>query len=247
MRTLLLLLVSLLLLSVVYQPSSGLDKDLVAYFRFNHCDGRDASGMGSYARFVGGVGCWCGVEDEGVQFDGRTGHLVFEGPINNYFTTSDLTISFYLKPEAHTAFLESLLGKRESCGEEFALDLFHNFNRQEITTIFQESEFKYFKDLSPALPDGRWFHVALVRQGIYARTYINGKLVRESRRCSGVDISNTAPLSFSDSPCITAGRARRFKGVLDELRIYDRALTDEEIEALYLLIPIENIQMDCVS
>jgi hypothetical protein len=152
-----------------------------------------------------------------------------------------------VKPEARTAFPESLLGKRESCGDDFAFDLFHNFNQQEVTTIFRESAFKYFKGLSPRLPSGKWFHVALVRQGIYARTYINGQLVRESRRCSGVDISNAAPLSFSNSPCIQVGKARRFKGVLDELRVYDRALEDEEVEQLYLLFPIENVQMDCVS
>jgi hypothetical protein len=187
------------------------------------------------------------VEDEGLQFDGRTGHLVFTGSVNDYFTTSDLTVSFYLKPEARMAFMESLLGKREDCGEEFAFDLFHNFNQQEITTIFRESAFKSFKELSPALPPGKWFHVALVRQGGYARTYINGQLVRESRRCSGVDIGNTAPLSFSNSPCIQAGRVRRFKGVLDELRIYDRALLNDEIEQLYLLYPVDNVQMDCLT
>jgi hypothetical protein len=62
-----------------------------------------------------------------------------------------------------------------------------------------------------------------------------------------VDISNTAPLSFANSPCVETGRARRFRGVLDELRVFDRALTNEEVQNLYQRHPIENAQMDCYS
>ena len=53
-------------------------------------------------------------------------------------------------------------------------------------------------------------------------------------------------LAFSNSPCLGQS-SRRFKGVLDELRVYDRALTEEEIERLYDMYPVENAQMDCVT
>jgi hypothetical protein len=39
---------------------------------------------------------------------------------------------------------------------------------------------------------------------------------------------------------------KRFKGVLDELRVYDYALSPEEVEALYKLYPIESAEQDCV-
>ena len=126
---------------------------------------------------------------------------------------------------------------------EIALDRRLN----ELTTVFQENEYKGFGELGPGLPQGAWLHYALVRDGVYARTYINGKLVREARLCSGVDIGNDAPFSIGDSPCVRYGRQRRFRGVIDELRVYERALNEEEVLWLYELNPIENAQMDCVS
>ncbi len=228
-----------------YSPS--LEQGLVAHFTFNECDARDDSGNGSYGILRGNVNCWCGVEDEGLLLDGESAFVELQGPVNDYFTTSDFTLSFYFKPEARSAFPLSLVGKREACGEDYFLDILFNSSQQEITTLFQQSEFKYFANLSPTIPSGNWMHFTLVREGVYARTYINGTLQRESRRCSGVDISNDAPLSIGNSPCIMSGRARRFRGVIDELRVYDRSLSEEEVLQLYRLYPVENAQMDCVS
>lgn len=226
---------------------SSLDQGLVAYFSFNSCDARDDSGNGSYGILKGNVNCWCGVEDEGLLLDGQSAYIEFQGPVNDYFTTSDFTLSFYFKPEARSVFPLSLLSKREDCGEDHFLDILLNFTQDEVTTHLQQSAVKYFSNLSPAPAEGNWMHFALVREGVYARTYINGTLQRESRRCSGIDISNDAPLSIGNSPCIQTGRARRFRGVLDELRVYDRALKEDEIKTLYELFPVENAQMDCVS
>ena len=100
--------------------------------------------------------------------------------------------------------------------------------------------------ISPDIDGGGWYHIALVREGRYAYTYINGQLQRKATRCSGVDISNDAVLSFSNSPCLD-GMTRRFKGVLDEVRVYDRALSEEEIEDIYKETPIEQALSDCMT
>lgn len=237
---------SLILLFSVHPPYD-LDKGLVAYFSFNDCDARDDSGQGSYGQKMGNVRCWCGVEDDGLLLDGEGAHLLFSGPINDYFTTSDFTLSFYLKPEAQLLFPQSVVSKRAVCDDNNILDIALDRRSGELTTDFKETENKLFRDLEAPLPAGAWLHYALVREGVYARTYINGQLVREARRCSGVDISNEASFSIGDSPCVRNGRMQRFRGVIDELRVYERALSDEEIQWLYELNPIENAQMDCVS
>lgn len=242
------LLLALLLASVAFsRPMPAYEEAQIAYFSFNSCDARDDSGQGSFGILEGNVRCWCGVEDEGLLFDGETAYLTFQGLVNNYFSTSDFTISFYFKPEMRSAFPISLLSKRGDCGEDFLLDILLDYSRQEITTLVQQSEHRYYGNLSPEPREGGWQHFALVREGTRARTYVNGIPQRESFRCSGVDISNEAPLAFGNSPCVQTGRARRFRGVLDELRVFDRALTDEEILDLYRRHPIENAQMDCYS
>lgn len=247
MRYFLLLFVFPLALLVSIAPAFDLSEGLVAYFSFNECDARDDSGQGSWGKLVGNVRCWCGVEDDGLLLDGQQAHVIFNGTINDYFTTSDFTVSFYLKPEVALVFPQSIISKRAACDDYHILDVVLNTRLQEVTTDFKETENKLFRDLSPTFPAGTWLHYALVREGVYAHTYINGALVKTARRCSGVDLSNEAPFSIGNSPCVQTGRMRRFKGVVDELRIYDRGLNEEEIRWLYEENPIENAQMDCVS
>lgn len=224
-------------------PTEG----LVAYYSFNQCDARDDSGNGSDGKMHGGVACWCGIEGDGLLFDGHDDWVTFEGVVNNYFTTSDFTISFYIKPESYTIFKQNLLSKRHDCIFEQFLDTHIDFNNKEIKTEIHQTEIHYYRELSPQLDSLGWMHFAIVREGFRAQTFINGHLIKQSFRCSSVDISNEALLSFSNSPCLGLEGTKRFKGVLDELRVYERALSEEEILLLYEEYPIENAARDCVT
>lgn len=225
------------------------DKDLIAYYSFNQCDARDESGNDSDGVLYGRTSCWCGVEGEGLLLDGQKDYIEFPGRVNAAFNTTDFTISFYVKAGQYSVFEQSLFSKRESCDSLFQMmDIRMDMNKKAIVTEVYENENKYYPGLSPELSEATgWMHFALVRNGTWAYTYINGMLQQESRKCSGVDISNDAVLSFSNSPCVSGGKARRFKGMLDELRVYERALTEEEIWKLYLKNPIENANDDCLT
>lgn len=223
------------------------DVGLIAYYSFNLCDARDDSGNDSHGDIYGRTRCWCGIEGEGLLLDGKSNYVEFTGQVNNYFNTSDFTVSFYFKSEKYDVFPQSMLSKAEACDEYNYLDLLLSRRTGEVISKVHETPTKYYKDLSPPLDSTSWMHFVLVREGFRAMTFINGQLRMESYRCSGVDLQNEALLSFSNSPCVLYGKARRFQGILDELRVYDRALSIEEVEQLYLLYPIENANMDCVS
>ena len=247
-QTILLLFFAAFTLSFVFESkTTSLNDGLVAYYNFNECDARDLSGKGSDGKLFGNVTCWCGIEDDGLLFDGIGDYIEFHGKVNYYFNTTDFTISFYFKPEKYMIFKQSLLSKRAECDEYNMFDLLLDLNQEEVTTNVYESPVKYYPRLSPLLDGNGWHHYALVREGVMARTYINGQPRRKGFRCSGVDLSNEQVLSFANSPCVDSGGTRRFKGVLDELRVYDRALSNEEIQMLYQLNPIENAQIDCVT
>jgi hypothetical protein len=220
---------------------------LIAYYSFNDCNALDESGNGSHGQVYGDTRCWCGIEGEGLLFDGKNNYLEFSGIVNDYFSTSDFTISFYFKSERYSVFQQSLLSKAEACEEYNYLDLFLDRRGGKVNSKVYETPSKFYKELSPTLDSTGWMHYALVREGFRAMTFINGQLRQESFRCSGVDLRNEALLSFSNSPCVQTGRVLRFQGILDELKIYDHALTEQEVEELYLLNPVENANMDCVS
>lgn len=235
------------LLTIFSFTSDPLENGLIAHYSFNNCDARDDSGNGSDGILFGKMNCACGVEGDGLELDGMQDYIEFHGDVNNYFTTSDFTVSYYFKAGKYSIFQQSMLSKRATCEEINMLDIQLNVNQKFIDTDLYESPHKYFRDISPDLDSTVWMHFAVVREGIYARTYINGELRQEATRCSGVDLTNDAVLSFGNSPCIRGGRTVRFKGVLDELKVYNRALSAEEIMELYSRTPVENAEIDCVT
>ena len=229
------------------QESYNQEEGLIAHYTFNKCGVVDVTGNNPEGQVFGDPGCHCGVEGNGLFFDGINDYVEFPGIVNRCFNTTDFTVSFYFKSGKYSIFRQSLLSKRENCDTANMLDIQLDINKQLIQTDFYETPQKCFREISPELPQTDWVHFALVREGRYAYTYINGQLRREGRRCSGVDIGNNAILSFSNRPCLSTGRTVRFKGGLDELRVYDYALTDKEIADLYGRHPVETAEVDCVS
>lgn len=76
--------------------------------------------------------------------------------------------------------------------------------------------------------EGRWYHLAGVYDGAYLKLYVDGVLVR-SRRHQGVfQHKNTFKLQAGRR---TSGENahRAFHGVVDELRVYNEALSDTGI------------------
>jgi len=79
------------------------------------------------------------------------------------------------------------------------------------------------------LGDGRWHHVA----GVYDRSklyiYVDGKL-NASKEASGRINTNVYPLSIGEN---LESRQRYWKGLIDDVVVFDHALNTEEITQLY--------------
>jgi glucose/arabinose dehydrogenase/PKD repeat protein len=76
------------------------------------------------------------------------------------------------------------------------------------------------------LPLRRWTHLAMTYDGRVLRRYVDGALVGATRRTGAVPAS-TYPLRFGGN----AVWKEWFKGRLDEVRVYDSALTPARIQA----------------
>src|SRR5262249_20347142 len=77
---------------------------------------------------------------------------------------------------------------------------------------------------------GVWYHVAAVRDPNFIRLFVNGQLEGET--------TITFPQDYGDFPLFfgTSGQSywdRKFKGTLDEVSLYNRALSAGEIAAIY--------------
>src|SRR6266850_2812372 len=80
------------------------------------------------------------------------------------------------------------------------------------------------------LTNGTWYHVAAVRGSNFTQIYVNGVLERQTNVTFAQDYGNF-PLYFG-----TSGQSfwdHKLKGNLDEVSIYNRALSSNEIASIY--------------
>lgn len=114
------------------------------------------------------------------------------------------------------AFLQHFYGKRNGCGGGS-----DEWNYQEAIGI-GALPFE-------AVPSGAWTHLATVYTGTEIKRFTNGVLF--STEAYSNPPPNDAPLLIGSSgSCTDVGQA--FGGLIDELTIYNRALTEEEIQAI---------------
>jgi hypothetical protein len=91
-------------------------------------------------------------------------------------------------------------------------------------------------DTNTALTNGEWYHLAVVRSGTTLSVYLNGKLDVASSDTSGnLDLSNCNLLIGSDNDtayCSSITPTNVYDGDIDDLRIYNYALTQQQIRTI---------------
>ena len=89
----------------------------------------------------------------------------------------------------------------------------------------------------------QWHHVAFVATNNYLKIYIDGNLVNETECESNFSYSNSKDLWIGR---LNSYYAYYFNGLIDEFRVYNRALNSTEVSELYNMYEPENepIQQD---
>jgi hypothetical protein len=80
-----------------------------------------------------------------------------------------------------------------------------------------------------AISLGEWHHAVGIYDGFTARLFIDGVL-QNSHTCSGTLTTSSNDLELGRDPSNTD---RYFDGLMDQVRIYNKALTEEEVAYLY--------------
>ena len=214
--------------------AQNVDDGLVAHFPFDGYPIIDKSGNNNKAIMNGDTTLGCGVEGNSIRFDGlTTGALFIGSSLFDNFKTGPFSVSFYFKPsnQVGNATLD-ILSKRGGCNSDsvfairytpvsnqISVELSENVNNRSI--IVQRLDFNRC-----------WQHICVVREFQRVALYVNGRLAQTVFSSKRVNITNAAALRIAGSPCLTT-TDRRFAGFLDELRIYNRPLSDDEVGLLF--------------
>ncbi|MCZ7609348.1 MAG: T9SS type A sorting domain-containing protein [Ignavibacterium sp.] len=201
-------------------PTNG----LLAYYPFNN-NTNDASGNGFNGIVMGGatfVSDVNGNQNCALSFDGLDDVV----EVSNFIwpTTDTYTICAFLK-------LTDLLEER---GILSIADYYPRFEISNLSHIYGWPYLIYwwsggntsFPLRYASVGFDQWVHLTVINANGNLKGYVNGVKYNESNYNSPQFVNGVLKLGLSGP--------NYMKGVLDEIRIYDRALTDSEIQAIYL-------------
>lgn len=81
-----------------------------------------------------------------------------------------------------------------------------------------------------SVEDSNWHHVACTYDGATVKVYVDGNFEASVSYTDGIGVNNE-PLRIGRDPGLAPNRD--FNGLIDEVEVYNRALTDAEIQAIF--------------
>lgn len=221
------------LLLILLQPlllHAQLDKSVVAYYSFDSCSTKDIAGNGNVTQVNGAPSCVCGVSDKALKFNGINDELFFIGTISDNFQNADFSIAFYFKPDVQLG-NQVILSKREDCNNINAISVNFNLSSSTLTVLMSESDADKIVLSSQLEKAVCWQHVVIIRRNKAHLLYINDKLVAQQNSTKRIKLGNNDPFGIAKGPC--PGELK-FKGAIDEIYVYNKAIEEPEIKKLYL-------------
>ncbi len=221
----------------MYSELTGLETNLEAYYDFNEGTGTFIDNKEGNTAYDGTLhnmtdanflrsGAFEGANNA-AQFDGIDDYITVPRHANLEFETN-FSIETWINPDNwNTSSRYEFIGSTQGDGYSlFIVDGSVSFQ------IYSGSYRSYSADVSTLTG---WHHIASTYDGRYMKIYIDGKLeMNHDLGSSGNLISHTANNSLclgGDVGSDAAATERFYNGQMDEVRFWDKVLTEQEIQA----------------
>jgi hypothetical protein len=218
--------------TVYFSDASSLKNGLVAYYPFDG-NPRDETGNGNHGVMHGGVSLVpdrFGNARSAMQFDGSSGYLFVSGEKITF--NVNVSISFWIYPTSNSG---TLISKQQT----FRIKPYQTYrfywcavtNTEECGYSFQTTA-------------STWNYIAVIKQGsamiIYSQIFSSGNLVGPNLRSypgNSYELNNnrSAPLTFMAANAGANSISSFSQGILDDVLIFNRTLTRDEIQELFSL------------
>ncbi len=202
------------------EPEMNFEDGLIAYYPFNG-NANDESGNGhdgtiygspqlTYDRF--------GNANAAYDFGGVDDYIA----LGSWFTYQDFTISVWVNQDTLLYSYVDIIDNSHTGSRNWVIQKNYNEATYHFGSAPQGSS--YF-----SVPNHTWRHIVCIKDGATIRTFTDGILSDEVT--GSTDVLNYAYQNLFIARWGSGGRY--FDGRIDDIRMYDRAITEEEVEALY--------------
>jgi hypothetical protein len=167
-----------------------------------------------------------GMVGQAFSFDGIDDIVsVPNSPNLNFSSTSPMTVDLWAF-RTGTSEVMHFVGKRIDCGDNSGINYQMGFNTESGEGLGFGAGFGNEVATGIDLPLNTWTHLAGTFDGTTYRFFIDGQLVAAAAGTLGP--TNVAPLLIGGS-----GTCATFEGLIDEVEIFNRALSTSEIQAIF--------------
>jgi hypothetical protein len=204
-------------------PSSLQDKGLVAYWSFDEGEGDiafDETNNGNDAVLYGPE--WAeGKRGFALRFDGVDDTVAIPHSAS-LMPTDAITLAAWVKIEGPAQEHYGIIGK-SGYSSGYRL-LIHGTTKKVLFQLTGEKGYSVWS--STAIPDDQWHFIVATYDGSKMKLYIDGIKDPSEKERKG-------PLDVNTNSVLIGKPQYAFNGLIDEVRIYSRALSEEEIKELF--------------
>ncbi|NNK74002.1 MAG: choice-of-anchor D domain-containing protein [Flavobacteriaceae bacterium] len=159
------------------------------------------------------------IADRSIRFDGISDYVDMENELN--LNATEFTVSAWIKRETGSE-NSSILSKRDAAFTE-GYDLKIDSNGR-VEMIWENGSTESIRS-NVVIPENKWHHVAVIYQNGEANMYIDGVLSR-------TEALTPPPVTDQSFYLAAAGKntpTAHYRGNIDEVRIWDRALSVDQL------------------
>ncbi|MCD6506793.1 LamG domain-containing protein [Candidatus Poribacteria bacterium] len=210
---------------------AALNEDLVGLWLFDEGKGdtvKDSSGMGNDGKAEGGPKWVDGKYGGGMEFDGVDDMVVIPDSDVLEFD-DDFTLAVWIKTEAKPPEPPAIItkGYHDRSNTRPWYLLYYRPTGTITMYLRNLANQNSIADGKTPVNDGKWHHVIGMKVGDKVKVYIDGK------EDASAPLSGKAKYGGNDYPLVFMRHYDRFlSGIIDEVAIFKRALTEDEIQQL---------------
>jgi hypothetical protein len=207
------------------------DCSLMAHFPLDDADADDVSGNNYFADVIGGVYTATdrfGKPEQAAEFDGIDGAISYRSTLGN-FGLNDFSISLWLSTTLTST--QRFIGKRPICNHSNFWNVMITSGKIGVELDENSAGSRYHSVLGKTLVnDGNWHHIVVTRKGPEVKVYVDNMLEEleiTSNYSQTINLDNSADFLIGAEICGT------FKGYIDEVKVYNCALEENNIRDLF--------------
>ena len=198
------------------------EEGLVAYWPFDEGTGKaaaDVTGNGHDGKFAGAPKWVDGKFGTALEFDGEEDHVVVSDDAE-LAIEENITFMAWFSPS-------DVLTSRRLMVKNNSIFVIFDFGDKNSIDFLVKPDNTFAESTTTDWKIGEWYHFAGTFDGKTMKVYVNGKLEG--------DVANNVPIAPSNLELWIGGDdfgrpTDFFPGVIDEVRLYEKTLTEAEIQ-----------------